>query len=171
MKYLVMSDIHGVMDYALKIDDIINYEKPDKIILLGDLYYHGVSNNYMNVVDILNKYSDIILCTRGNCDNDVDESVSNFKFNDYIKLTINNKKYFFTHGHLYTINSIDDIDVFIYGHLHTGFIKKEKNIICVNTGSISLPRNNTKHSYVVIDNDTIILKDINYNIIDSIKNE
>ena len=167
MKYLVMSDIHGVLEYASKIDDIINYEKPDKIILLGDLYYHGYSNNYMDVVNILNNYSNKIICCRGNCDNGADELVSNFKFNDYIELNINNKKFFFTHGHLYNPNNIN-CDVFVFGHLHQGFLKKEKNNICVNTGSLSLPRNNTKHSYLIID-DKLILKNIDYNIIEEME--
>ena len=123
MKYLVISDIHGVLEYSSKIDNIVLKENPDKIILLGDLYTHS-STTYMDTVNILNKYSDIILCTKGNCDNDVDITLSNFTFNNYIVLTINNKKFFFTHGHLYDIYSIpNDIDIFIYGHLHTNFIK------------------------------------------------
>ena len=169
MKYLVISDIHGVLEYSSKIDNIVLKEKPDKIILLGDLYTHS-STTYMDTVNILNKYSDIILCTKGNCDNDVDITLSNFTFNDYIVLTINNKKFFFTHGHLYDIYSIpNDIDVFIYGHLHTNFIKNINNKLCINTGSLSLPRNNTKNSYITIDNNYITIKDIDSNIIDSVE--
>ena len=169
MKYLVISDIHGILDYSSKIDNIVNIENPDKIILLGDLYNHN-STTYMDTVNILNKYSDMILCTKGNCDNDVDILVSNFTFNNYIELTINSKKFFFTHGHLYDIYSIpNDIDVFIYGHLHTNFIKKINNKLCINTGSLSLPRNNTCNSYVVIDDYKVTIKDINNNIIDSIE--
>lgn len=169
MKYLVISDIHGILDYSSKIDSIVDYSNPDKIILLGDLYNHS-STNYMDTVNILNKYSEKILCTQGNCDNDVDILVSNFKFEKYIKLTINNKKFFFTHGHLFDIYSIpSDIDVFIYGHLHTPFIKNIDNKLIINTGSLSLPRNNTQHSYVVIDDYEVTIKDIDNNIIDSIK--
>ena len=169
MKYLVISDIHGVLEYSSKIDNIVSIETPDKIILLGDLYTHS-STTYMDTVNILNKYSDIILCTKGNCDNDVDITLSNFTFNNYIILTINNKKFFFTHGHLFDIDSIpSDIDIFIHGHLHTNFIKKINNKLCINTGSLSLPRNGTKNSYVVIDNNYITIKDIDSNIIDSIE--
>ena len=169
MKYIVISDIHGVYDYSKKIDDIVNREQPDKIILLGDLYTHS-NTNYMDTVNILNKYSDKILCTQGNCDNDVDILVSNFKFEKYIILTINNKKFFFTHGHLYDVYSIPkDIDIFMYGHLHTHFINNINNILTINTGSLSLPRNNTHHSYVVIDDYRITIKDIDNNIIDSVE--
>ena len=44
MKYLVVSDIHGSGYYANKIKEIDLTENPDKIILLGDLYYHGPRN-------------------------------------------------------------------------------------------------------------------------------
>lgn len=172
MKYVVISDIHGVIEYSDKIEEIITREKPNKIILLGDLYHHGfnIDFDFMHTVNILNKYVDKIICVRGNCDNDVDELVSKFRFNDFIILDINNKKFFFTHGHLYDIYSIpNDIDVFIYGHLHTHFIKNINNKLCINVGSLSLPRNNTLHSYAVIENNKIFIKDIDNNVIDSIK--
>lgn len=174
MKYLVVSDIHGVKEYGEKISDIVIREVPDKIILLGDLYYHGTSlelgKQSMEVTNILNNLKDKILCTRGNCDNDVDEMISEFNFEDYINLNINNKNFFFTHGHKYNLNNIPSkVDVFIFGHLHTGFIKKMNKILYINSGSISLPRNNTSNSYLIIDNKYIILKDISGIIIDKIK--
>ena len=130
MKYLVISDIHGSNYYAKKIEEIYNKENPDKIILLGDLYYHGPRNplteeyNPMEVSKLLNNLKDKILCTRGNCDADVDEMISEFKFNNNIELDINGKKFFFTHGHKFNIDNIpNNIDVLVYGHFHTGFIK------------------------------------------------
>lgn len=173
MKYLVISDIHGVYEYVKKIKEIVDKEKIDKIILLGDLYYHGLNKQLneesMKIVYLLDKYKDIITCTRGNCDTDTDEIMSDFEFGDYIKLSINGKNFFFTHGHLYNINNLpSDIDVFIYGHLHTGFIKKVKDKLCINSGSISLPRNNTPHTYLIITNENIYLKDIEGKIMDEI---
>lgn len=174
MKYLVISDIHGSGYYAEKIEEIVKKENPDKIILLGDLYYHGPRNrltdgyNPMEVSKILNKYKDIILCTRGNCDAEVDEMISEFKFEDSIKLTIGEKNFFFTHGHKYNIDNIpQNTDVLVYGHFHTGYIKEKDGVLCVNAGSISLPKNNTPHSYLIIDDNQIILKDIDFNVIDS----
>lgn len=168
MKYLVISDIHGLLEYAKKIDDIVKREEPDNIILLGDLYddYSGKRN--IEVSYILNKYKDIIMCARGNCDNSFDESISDFIFKDYIELTINNKVFFFTHGHLY--RTIPDyVDIYVYGHLHTGFVKNDNNKIIVNTGSISKPRNGTDNSYVIIDNNDIVLKNIDGKIIDKVR--
>ena len=174
MKYLVVSDIHGSGYYAEKIEEIVKKENPDKIILLGDLYYHGPRNrltdgyNPMEVSKILNKYKDIILCTRGNCDAEVDEMISEFKFEDSIQLTIGEKNFFFTHGHKYNIDNIpQNTDVLVYGHFHTGYIKEKDGVLCVNAGSISLPKNNTPHSYLIIDDNQIILKDIDFNVIDS----
>ncbi len=173
MKYLVISDIHGSGYYANKINEIYEREKPDKIILLGDLYYHGPRNrltdgyNPMEVAKILNKYKDIILCTRGNCDAEVDEMISEFKFEESIQLNIEGKRFFFTHGHKYNIDNIPkNVDILVYGHFHTGYIKEKDGVLCINTGSISLPKNNTPNSYLIIDNSKIILKDIKNNIID-----
>lgn len=173
MKYLVVSDIHGSSFYAHKIEEIIKNEEPNKIILLGDLYYHGPRNeltqeyNPMEVSKVLNSHKDIILCTKGNCDAEVDEMISEFKFEDHIQLNINGIEFFFSHGHKYNIDNIPPVgDVVIYGHFHTGFIKEKDNIIFANPGSISLPKAGTAHSYMIIDNEKIILKDVQGNIIE-----
>lgn len=174
MKFLVVSDIHGSSYYANKIKEICEKENPDKIILLGDLYYHGPRNpltkgyNPIEVSNILNSMKDKILCTKGNCDAEVDEMISDFKFEEAIKLEINRLKFFFTHGHKYNIDNIpEDVDVLVYGHFHTGFIKEKDEVVCVNSGSISLPKDNTKNSYLIIDDKEIIVKDLEGEIIDS----
>ena len=175
MKYIVVSDIHGSSYYANKLDYIIEKELPDKIILLGDMYYHGPRNpltktyNPMEVAEILNKYSDKILCVKGNCDAEVDEMISDFKFEENIELDISNKKFLFTHGHVYNMYNIPkNIDVLIYGHFHKHYIEKVENTICINVGSISLPKDNSKHSYAIINDENIIIKDIEGNLIDAI---
>ena len=87
MKAVVISDIHGSGYYAEKIKEINERENPDKIILLGDLYYHGPRNELsqeykpMKVAEILNSLKDKLLVVRGNCDAEVDEMISDFKFN------------------------------------------------------------------------------------------
>lgn len=174
MKILVVSDIHGSEYYASKIEEIIKKEQPDKLILLGDLYYHGPRNpltkeyNPQKVCEILNKYKDIILATKGNCDAEVDEMISEFKMKDKIILEENGKKLYFTHGHKNNIDVLPDeeFDVLIYGHFHTGFIKEKDGKVFVNSGSISLPKNNTTNSYLIIENNFIYLKDVEGNIIE-----
>lgn len=169
-----MSDIHGSSYYANKINEIYNKENPDKIILLGDLYYHGPRNpltkeySPMEVSKILNSKKNIILCTRGNCDAEVDEMISEFKFEASISIDIGGAKFFFTHGHKHNIDNIpENIDVLVYGHFHTGFIREKNGVICVNSGSIALPKDNSKNSYLIIDENNIILKDVDGYIIDS----
>ena len=140
------------MYYAKKLDEIINKEDPDRIILLGDLYYHGPRNalteeyNPSEVAKILNKYAEKILCTKGNCDAEVDEMISDFKFESKILININGVDFFFSHGHIYNSDNVPPAgDVIVYGHFHTGFIKEEYGLIFTNPGSISLPKNNTAH--------------------------
>ena len=173
MKYLVASDIHGSLKYGSMLEERLNEEKVDKLILLGDLYYHGPRNPLTDryapndVSIILNKYKDMILCTKGNCDAEIDEYISDFKMVDNIKLEIGGKKFFFTHGHRYNKEyPPEDFDVLVYGHFHTGFIIKEDNKIYCNPGSTSLPKGGTVNSYMIITDDEIILKDMDGNVLD-----
>lgn len=168
MKILIISDIHGSSYYAEKIKEIDEREKPDQIILLGDLYYHGPRNdltqeyNPMKVAGILNDFTEKLRTVRGNCDAEVDEMISDFKFEQHIEMQVNGKNVFFTHGHVYNIENVPDkdIDIMFYGHYHTGSIEEENGIIFANPGSISLPKNNTEHSYIIFDEDKITLKNV-----------
>ena len=176
MKYLVASDIHGSLYYAKKVIELFEKEEADKIILLGDLYYHGPRNplpveyNPMEVSKLFNEISDNIFCIKGNCDAEVDEMISKFKFSENLVLKINDKMFMFTHGHHINIdNRPKEIDVLVYGHFHTGFIKNEDGMIFVNSGSTTLPKNNTPHSYLIIDEENIYLKEIDKDIITQIK--
>ena len=176
MKLLIISDIHGSSYYANKIKEISLKENPDKIILLGDLYYHGPRNeltqeyNPMEVANILNSLKDKLMVVKGNCDAEVDEMISEFKFEEELQLNVNGYNIFFTHGHKFNIDKLPpvgiDMDIMIYGHFHTGFIQEEYDIIFANPGSISLPRANTRHSYLILDEKELILKDIEGSIID-----
>ena len=174
MKILIISDIHGSSYYAKKIEEINKRENPEQIILLGDLYYHGPRNeltneyNPMQVAGILNDLKDKIIAVRGNCDAEVDEMISDFKLQSYIEREMNRKHVFISHGHVYNIDNIPnkEIEIMFYGHFHTGFIKEENGIIFANPGSISLPKNNTEHSYMIFEENKITLKDVEGNIIE-----
>ena len=177
MKVLVFSDIHGSAYYANKIKEIVNKESPDKIILLGDIYYHGPRNDLsqeyapMKVAEILNGLKDKLLVVKGNCDAEVDEMISEFKFEDHLLLNINAKNIYFTHGHKYNIEVIpyEDFEILIYGHIHQGFIEEKEGYIFANPGSISLPKGGTEHSYLVLNQDSIILKDVEGNVLQEYK--
>ena len=177
MKVLVISDIHGSSYYAEKIKEIANKENPDKIILLGDLYYHGPRNNLsqeyapMKVAEVLNRLKDKLLVVKGNCDAEVDEMISEFKFEDHLLLNINGKNIYFTHGHKYNIEVIpyEDFEILIYGHIHQGFIQEKEGYLFANPGSISLPKGGTEHSYLILEEDKIILKNVDGKLIQEYK--
>lgn len=173
MKVLVISDIHGSGYYAEKIKEIDEREKTEKIILLGDLYYHGPRNdlsqeyNPMKVAEVLNSLKNKLLVVKGNCDAEVDEMISEFDFQDHILMKINGKNIYFTHGHKYNIDKIpyEEFDMLIYGHIHQGFIEEKEGYIFANPGSISLPKCNTEHSYIILDENKIILKRVDGEIL------
>ena len=173
MKVLVFSDIHGSSYYAQRLNEIVAKENPDKIILLGDLYYHGPRNEFsqeyspMKVAEILNNLKDKLLVIKGNCDAEVDEMISDFKFEDHLLLNINGKNIYFTHGHKYNIEVIpyEDFEILIYGHIHQGFIQEKEGYVFANPGSISLPKCGTEHSYLILEEDRFILKNVEGNVL------
>ena len=174
MKVVVASDIHGSSYYAERLKEIVNLENPEKVVLLGDLYYHGPRNDLtqeyapMKVAEILNEMKEKLLVVKGNCDAEVDEMISEFKFEENILTNINGKNFYFTHGHKYNMDNIpyEDFDIMIYGHFHVGFIEKKDELIFANPGSLSLPKANSTHSYILIDENSLILKDVDGNILD-----
>ena len=176
MKLLIISDIHGSSCYANKILEINEREKPDKIVLLGDLYYHGPRNplteeyNPMEVAKVLNSLKDKILAVKGNCDADVDQMISEFPLQETIELEVNGHNIFFSHGDKYNMDNLPplgvNIDIMFYGHFHINFIEEKNGIIFVNPGSISLPKQNTEHGYAILDENEIILKDVEGNVIE-----
>ena len=176
MKLLIISDIHGSSYYAKMIPEIFKLEKADEIIILGELYYHGPRNplpkdySPMDVCNILNSLKEKLKVVMGNCDALVDETISDFNFHDHLLLNINNKRIYFTHGDKYNQDVLPDekFDIMFYGHFHTGFIRKKNNLIFANPGSLSLPKNNTRHSYIIMDSEKITLKDISGSIIEEI---
>ena len=175
MQLLVISDIHGSYYYAKKILEIGKRENPDKIVLLGDLYYHGPRNNLteeynpIEVSKILNSLKDKLIVTKGNCDAEVDEMISEFPFKENIEINVNGYDLFLTHGHKYNIENLPPlgvkIDIMMYGHFHVGFIKEKDGIVFANPGSISLPKENSKHSYLIFNDNKLILKYVDGNMI------
>jgi hypothetical protein len=167
MKYLVISDIHGNIEYARLIPEIIEREKPSNIVLLGDLFsYYGESEE---IIDIYNRYAGITIGIKGNNDSLYDAGNLKFLLNNYSKVLINNKLFFFTHGHLYHEDDISEsVDVYVSGHTHRSMLKQKDYLILANPGSLGLPRDE-HHSYMIIDDETIYIKDIDGNILEKLK--
>ena len=176
MKILIASDVHGSAYYTQKLIDVYKKEKADKLILLGDLFNHGPRNPFpkdydpMKVAEILNSVKENLIVIKGNCDSEVDSMITEFDFLDNATIIVNNKSIFLTHGHVYNAQSMPKtkFDAVIYGHFHTGFIKEENGVIVANPGSVSLPKNDTPNSYIILDNDLLTLLDFDGNIIKEI---
>ncbi len=174
MKILVASDLHGSSYFAKKIIDVLESENADKIVILGDVYNHGPRNNLpkdyapMEVAKLLNAVKDKLIVVKGNCDSAVDTMISEFDFIEDACILIEGKSVFLTHGHVYNKDNMPKTkyNAVIYGHFHTGFIENINGTVVANAGSLSLPKNNTPSSYIVLENCEIILKDIDGNLID-----
>lgn len=173
MKYVIASDLHGDKDYAEKIVKILEIEKAEKLVLLGDIYNHGPRNRLpggyspMDVASVLNRVKERLIVIKGNCDSQVDTMISEFDFIEDACILIEDKTVFLTHGHVYNKDNPPKTkyDAVIYGHFHTGFIEKIDGVVYANAGSLSLPKNGTKNSYILLDNNTVYLKSIDGNII------
>ena len=179
MKILFISDIHGININLKIIEKIIKREKIDKLVVLGDLYYAGPTYNQkyevnsINVKDILTKYSDRIICLKGNCDSNVDIKASDFPICDNLALIcVDGLDIYLTHGNKYNLvnnRKFNRKGILVYGHEHIPYIKKDGDMVYINVGSISLPRDNNKPTYMVYESKKFIIYDIEENIIESIE--
>ncbi len=175
MKLMFASDIHGSAYYCDKIKEIYKKEKSDKLILLGDLLYHGPRNdlpkeyNPKKVVEILNSMREEILCVRGNCDCEVDQMVLDFPIlADYIFLYLDDKGVLITHGHKYNSQNLPPMkkgDILIHGHTHIQAFETHTNYIYINPGSVSIPKNGNENSYMTYDDKTFKIKNLDMKII------
>jgi putative phosphoesterase len=176
MKYLIASDLHGSYYYAKKIVEIKEKENADKLILLGDIYNHGPRNplpseySPMDVAKTLNQVKGDLIVIKGNCDSVVDTMISEFDFIDAMVLTSGDKTAFLTHGHVYNKDKMPKttFSSIIYGHFHTCFIEQIDGVTVANAGSLSLPKNQTPSSYLILENGVLTLKNIDGEVIKSV---
>jgi uncharacterized protein len=163
-----MSDIHGSLKYLKKGIEAFEREKADYLILLGDLLYHGPRNdlpeeyNPKEVSTLLNKYKEVIISVRGNCDAEVDGMILDFPCRaDYSIILHCYKRIFVTHGHLYNESNLPNLskgDILIYGHTHIPIAKKVDDVFILNPGSISLPKENHLSTYGIIEDNEFQVK-------------
>ncbi len=162
MRIAFISDIHGVpstLEAALKSAETLGY---DKLVLLGDLLYHGPRNGVPNfyapekVVEILNGLKDKIIAVRGNCDAEVDQMLCKFPMmGDYALLEADGVTFFLTHGHLWNERNLPPLgmgSVLAHGHTHIPELRKlECGMTIFNPGSVSLPKGGTSRSFGYFD--------------------
>ena len=173
MKLMFISDIHGIKTNLEKVKERFKELNCDKLVVLGELYYIGPRNKMVEGYDIkavesfLESMKDKLICMRGNCDSEVDLMISNFPImNDLSLIMTENHDLYITHGHIYNeSNWMKENSILIYGHFHIPFIKKIETNYYINPGSISLPKEGYKPSYLIYDENKITIYDIDDNII------
>lgn len=167
MKLLIASDIHGAADWCERLMRAIETERPERVLLLGDLLYHGPRNDLpadyapKRVIEMLNAIKDQVIAVRGNCEAEVDQMVLEFPcMAEYSVLWDPDaqRELFLTHGHVWgpgIHNSVDRMpslakgSAIVYGHTHKKVNRESAGhpgIWCFNPGSVGIPKDGT-HSY------------------------
>lgn len=171
MKLMIASDIHGSYLYCKNLVERYETEKADRLILLGDILYHGPRNdlpgeyNPKSVIALLNPLKKDILCVRGNCDTEVDQMVLDFFIlSDYALFCVDNITIFATHGHLVDekfLSRLNKNDILLCGHTHIPACENDGEHIYLNPGSVSIPKGGSKNSYMTYENGKFLWKTLN----------
>ena len=162
MNLMIASDIHGSARYCRALLAAFAREGADRLLLLGDILYHGPRNDLpeeyapKEVIALLNPLREKLLCVRGNCDSEVDQMVLEFPvLADYCILPVGQKLVYATHGHSYNTKNPPPLmpgDILLHGHTHVPAWQEfgEGNLY-LNPGSLSIPKENSPHSYMTLE--------------------
>ena len=171
MKWMIASDLHGSAYYCRKMLEAFEREGADRLFLLGDLLYHGPRNDLpreyapKEVIPLLNEKKEKLLCVRGNCDAEVDQMVLEFPvLADYAVLPVGQRLIYVTHGHIYNRENLPPLapgDVLLHGHTHVpAWTEFGQGNLYLNPGSVSIPKENSLHSYMTLEGDTMQWKEL-----------
>ena len=170
MKFVIASDIHGSAFWCRKLLEVAEKEQPDRLILLGDILYHGPRNDLprdyapKQVIPMLSGLKEKILAVRGNCEAEVDQMVLNFPcLAEYSVLMAEGTSFYLTHGHHANPENLPQLpagSIFLYGHTHVKFDQVINGIRCLNPGSVSIPKDGSNSCLVYEDGTfrTVILE-------------
>ncbi|MCQ2558257.1 MAG: phosphodiesterase [Oscillospiraceae bacterium] len=170
MKYLIASDLHGSAKYCRQLFQRIQAEQPDALLLLGDELYHGPRNdlpeeyNTKQVTALLNECTLPITAVRGNCDAEVDQMVLTFPIMaDSCVVKNGSVEVFATHGHLFGEENPPAFNgggILLCGHTHVPACRQHEGFLYLNPGSVSIPKENSPHSYMIWDETGFTWKDV-----------
>ena len=170
MKLMIASDIHGSAYWCERLLCAYRNEGADKLLLLGDILYHGPRNDLprdyapKRVIEMLNGIKDEILCVRGNCDTEVDQMVLDFPvLADYCILFEAGRTVYATHGHVYNESKLPPLsrgDVLLHGHTHVPKCTEHEDYLYINPGSVSIPKENSPNGYMTLENGVLEWKAI-----------
>lgn len=178
MKWMIASDIHGSAAYCEKLLAAFGREQADRLLLLGDLLYHGPRNDLpqgyapKEVIAQLSGVKDKVFCVRGNCEAEVDQMVLPFPvLADYCLLEQKGRVIFATHGHHYNLEKpplLQPGDVLLHGHTHIPAKDNSLGFWYLNPGSVSIPKENSPHSYMTLEDGQFLWKDLDGAVYDSL---
>ena len=178
MKWMSASDIHGSAAYCEKLLAAFGREQADRLLLLGDLLYHGPRNDLpqgyapKEVIAQLSGVKDKVFCVRGNCEAEVDQMVLPFPvLADYCLLEQKGRVIFATHGHHYNLENpplLQPGDVLLHGHTHIPAKDNSLGFWYLNPGSVSIPKENSPHSYMTLEDGQFLWKDLDGAVYDSL---
>ena len=169
MKVMIASDVHGSALYCGQLLDAFRREQADRLLLLGDILYHGPRNDLPEgyapkaVIEMLNGEKDKIFCVRGNCDTEVDQMVLAFPIlADYCLLTAGNRLIYATHGHNYNMEKLPPLqpgDILLHGHTHIPTWEPfGQDNLCLNPGSVSIPKAGSHRGYMLLEGTKVFWK-------------
>lgn len=171
-KWMIASDIHGDFDCAERLLARYRESGAERLILLGDLLYHGPRNDLPDgydpkrVIELLSGARNELLCVRGNCDTEVDQMVLPFPIlSDYAYLSADGLTIFATHGHMWNTGKLPPLkrgDILLHGHTHIPAAERfgEENWY-VNPGSVSIPKEQSPKSYLIYEARRFVWYDLN----------
>lgn len=161
MKLVLASDLHGSALYTGQLMKRIEAEAPDRVLLLGDLLYHGPRNDLpegyapKQVIPMLNGIKEKIVAVRGNCEAEVDQMVLPFPcMAEFSQLLLDGKTFYLTHGHHHNPDNLPPLpegSVFLFGHTHVKMDEVRSGVRCLNPGSVSIPKDGS-HSCLIYEN-------------------
>ena len=171
MSIMIASDIHGSAAFCKQLLGRFAAEKHDRLLLLGDILYHGPRNDLptgyapKEVIAMLNPLSGIITCVRGNCDAEVDQMVLQFPvMADYMLLQLGGRRIFATHGDVYNPEHLPPLakgGILLTGHTHVPACDIYPDFVYLNPGSVSLPKDEQKHKgYILLDDTGAVFKEL-----------
>ena len=175
MKLMIASDIHGAAGFCREMLEAFERERADRILLLGDILYHGPRNDIpegystKETAALLNGRTEQILCVRGNCDSEVDQMMLSFPIMaEYALLEAEGVTVFATHGHVFNTGHLPPLregDILLHGHTHVPAWEENGPFRYFNPGSVSIPKENSARGYMIWEGRTFIWKKLDGTIL------
>ena len=170
MKWMIAADLHGSAHFCRRLLAAYDREGAERLMLLGDLLYHGPRNGLpegydpMAAAQLLNQRKGELFCVRGNCDSEVDQMVLEFPIlAEYALVSLGRRTLFASHGHHFGEENLPPLqtgDILLQGHTHVPRCTEHEGILCLNPGSVSLPKEGSWHGYVILEDGRFLWKDL-----------